>query len=222
MMRALSWLVDYAHVARGWTQTYIHRNPPKHYLGYIVSGKNPVILLPGITNKWSFLKSIGDKISLLGHPVYIVPKLGYNLHDTATSAKIVDELIRENDLKNVVIVAHSKGGLIGKYLLIHHDGDRRIKNLIAIATPFSGSAMAHLVPHEAFDELEPDSELIADLDAHKSLNKKITSIIPVFDNHVWQEKGSFLEGARNIKVDVHGHHRLLFSKEVEKEVLASL
>lgn len=216
MLRVLHWIVDYAHMGHGIASMYIHHNPPKHYLGYTVKGKDPVILIPGITNKWGFLKKLGDKISLEGHPVYIVPKLGYNLVDIPTAAKIVEDLIDENNLKDVIIVAHSKGGLIGKYLLIN---DNRIKKLIAIATPFSGSHFARFFLHKSFRQLSPQNQIIVDLSARPEVNKKIVSIIPVFDNHVWHKSGSYLKGAKNIKVNIHGHHKILFSKEVASKVL---
>lgn len=217
--KILDWIVDYTHVARGQLAAYVYRNPPKHYLGYVIEGKSPVILLPGIVNKWVFLKRLGDKISLIGHPIYIIPKLHYNLFDISTSANIVRELIDENNLQNVIIIAHSKGGLIGKYLLVHYNLDHRIKNLITIATPFSGSSLAKLVPHKAFKELRPESKIIKDLDSHSQVNHQIISISPIFDNHIPQEAGSFLRGAKNIQVSVHGHHKILFAKEVENEVL---
>lgn len=129
---------------------YLHRNPPKHYLGHIIKGKKPIILIPGIMGKWGFLKKLGDKISLEGHPVYIVPKLGYNLANIPTAAKIVEEIIDENNLKDVIIVAHSKGGLIGEYLLTC---DKRVEKLIAIATPFYGSHLAKFFRLKPFKEL---------------------------------------------------------------------
>ena len=36
--------------------------------------------------------------------------------------------------------------------------------------------------------------------------------MPGFDNHVWHEKGSYLEGALNITVPIKGHHKIVFDK----------
>ncbi|MEX2027961.1 MAG: alpha/beta hydrolase [Candidatus Curtissbacteria bacterium] len=215
MRKVLYWAVDYARIARHWRKMYLHRDPPKHYLGHIVQGKDPVILLAGISNTWRSLKKIGDKVSLEGHPVYIVPQLGRNFRDIKSIAEIIEEIIKENRLEKVIIVAHSKGGLVGKYLLIH---DKRVKKLIAIATPFSGSGLAKLVPHKAFRELLPTSQIIADINSHDEVNNCITCIIPSYDNHV-PKGGSFLKGAKNIKVEISGHHKILFSKELFQEVL---
>ena len=169
---------------------------------------------------WAFSKQIADYISLLGHPVYIIPKLGNNYKDIPTSAKKVREVIEENNLKNIIIVAHSKGGLISKYLLLHDDPDNRVKGVISIATPFHGSSIAKFMPYSFIRELSPDSKIIHDLENHPEVNKKIVSIIPSYDNHIWHPRGSFLEGAmQNINVEVFGHHLILNNKIVWKLVI---
>lgn len=242
-----AWLVDYGYMVRGAFNTVIYREPPKHYLGHVVQGKVPVILVPGILGTWSFMKALGDKISLEGHPVYIVPDLGINIYNIPTSAKTlraiivhaipksghivpkvsrgaeaVRKVIEKNNLQGAVLVAHSKGGLIGKYLLAHNNTDNRVLGMVSIATPYSGSAMAKLIPHDSFRELNIDSKIIKDLEQHHAVNSKIISIIPEYDNHVWAAKGSFLDGAENIEVAVSGHHKVIFSKEVLRIVLKSI
>ncbi len=223
MKSAAYWLIDSLYLFNGRVKMFFHRNPPKHYLGYVVKGKNPVILLPGITNKWGFIKNLGDKISLVGHPVYIVPKLGYNLHDIPKSAKIVAELIEEKNLKNVIIVGHSKGGVIGRYLMIYNNKGGGVKGVVAIASPFSGSRLLNLFPHKAFSELHEDSSLMKKLMTHKEVNGNIISIFPVFDNLILSSQGSYLEGAENIEIkETKGHHKIIFDKKVMELVLTSI
>lgn len=237
---------DYVHTIRSATSMYLHTTPPKHYLDYVVDGKVAVILIPGILGKWGFLKHLGDKISLEGHPVYVVPKLGYNLMSVPRSAMVVcslitkilkdskkahshkhlaknamriRQLIEQHDIKNVILVAYSKGGLIGKYLMLHCNNDDRIKGMVAIATPFSGTSLVKLIPLDPFQELDNDSRIIHDLQRETAVNRKIISIYPKYDNEVMSDKGSFLEGAENFQMNVSGHHKVLYDKEVEKKVL---
>ncbi len=213
------WVVDYVHWAKGATVMYLKHTPPKHYLDYIVEGKSPVIIIPGVFERWAFLNPISDYLSLQGHPVYIVPKLGNNIADIPLSSKKVKEIIIENKLKDVIIVAHSKGGLIAKYLLIHDNEEQRVSGVVAIATPFSGSAIVKFLIHPIYQELGVESEVIKNLDQHKGINNKIVSIFPKYDNHIWHEKGSFLEGAlSNIEVPVWGHHKIINDKKVWLEV----
>jgi len=225
---------------------YLHKDPPEHYLGYVVEGKIPVVIIPGILGKWGFMKNLGDKISLAGHPVYIVTRLGYNLDRIPKSARqvklivthitpekghilprihpsahAVKEILETHNLEEAVLVAYSKGGLIGKYLLAHLNHDHRVKGMVAIATPFSGSALAKLIPHRSFQELEEDSRIVRELEKDEAVNGQIISIYPEFDNHVWE--GSYLKGAKeNIQVPISGHHRVIFSRNVQRKVLLSI
>lgn len=211
MRKVKVWINDYLHLARGLF--YYFQKPPKHYLGYIVPDKSPVILIPGIGGRWNFLKKLGDKISLAGHPVYIVPDLGHNFKSIPRSAEIVRKVIDDNNLKDMIIVAHSKGGLIGKYILVYLNSDKRVKQLVALATPFSGSHLARIVPHKSFHELLPDSEVIQDLSKHMEVNNKIISVYPIYDNSIWHKNGPKLDGAKNIEVKVAGHHKIIFDKK---------
>lgn len=226
---------------------YRHRTPPKHYLGSTLPDKTAVIILPGFLEKWGFMKPLADRISRHGHPTYIVPGLGHNVTDIPSAAKTVRililqavpqlgqyvsddragahairSLLEKFDIKQAVFVAHSKGGLIGKYYLAHLNSDKRISGMVAVATPFSGSALARLVPHASFRELAAGHDIISDLQAHRDVNRQIVSIFPKFDNHILTKDASWLEGANNIQVDVSGHHKVLFDKRVQQLVLESI
>ena len=212
------WTIDYCYLLFGKLLMYLYKNPPKHYLDYVIKGKKPVILIPGNSNKWGFLKKLADHISSLGHPVYIVNKLGSNLLNISTSAKIVRKIIDENKLEKVIMIGHSKGGVVGKYILAHENKDDKITRLIAIAAPFSGTNIVNHLPYESLRELSPKSKIIQELDSNEKVNSKIVSLMPEFDNHVWSEKGSFLEGALNIKVPIKGHHKIVFDKDVISKI----
>jgi pimeloyl-ACP methyl ester carboxylesterase len=221
--KVASWLIDYGYMVRGAAGSVLNSRAPGHYLEHTIAGKVPVIIIPGVLGKWSFMKSLADNISLQGHPVYILPKLGYNLYNIPASAEVLRQAVEEmNEAEKIILVAHSKGGLIGKYFLAHHNAKNKVAALIAIATPFSGSSMAKFVPLDPVRELHTDSQIIQDLLSHTVVNKKIVSIIPEYDNHVWAEQGSFLEGADNREVVVHGHHRVVFDKGVQKVVFDSI
>ena len=210
------WIKDYIQATHTHIHTIIIKEPPKHFLGHIVVGKNPIILIPGYLEKWNFLRKIANPLSLAGHPIYVVNNIGYNTRDIHFSAELVRELIDQNNLKNVILIAHSKGGLIGKYLLSFNNTDSAIKKLITVATPWAGSHAAKFIPHKSAAELHPESEIIEKLRQQNNINHKIVSIYGVYDNHVWPTKSCHLEGAKNIEVNTHGHHTILFDKNVIK------
>lgn len=216
------WIIDYYYLLYGIYLMLTHKNPPKNYLDSAIKGKSPVILIPGISNKWGFLKHLGDSISQKGHPVYVASGLQFNFLDIPTSAKIVRQIIDGNNLKEAIIVGHSKGGLIGKYLLIHENKDNKIKKVIAIGAPFSGSWLAKTSLRKSFKELMPESKILQELNSNTQVNSKIISIMPTFDNHVWHKKGSHLEGATNITVPTKGHHKIVFDKDVIRKIIELL
>ena len=212
MMRKLqTWLVDYVYAAKLYSQFFVHRHPPEHYLGYVDNTKVPVILIPGVNTKWHFLKKMADSVSKTGHPVHVVKELGYNRKEIATSAKLVRIFIDEKALHNVIILAHSKGGLIGKEVLLAHNQDNRIIKVIAIAAPFLGSKLAARIPDKAITELAPHSAIVQEHNARATANADIISIYGLYDNHVWPTENSILVGAENIVVTTGGHHQILLN-----------
>ncbi|MFY9462258.1 MAG: alpha/beta fold hydrolase [Candidatus Sungiibacteriota bacterium] len=216
------WTHDYLYALHTQSNAFIYRKPPEHYLGYIVENKRPVILIPGVYEKWHFLKALADPLSLKGHPIYALEHLGYNTKEVHHSAKLVRELIEEKDLYNVIILAHSKGGLIGKHLLAFDNKDGRVKKMIAIAAPFGGSHIVRFITHKSFREFRPEHETIKKLQEQKGVNHKIISIFGIFDNHVWPTSSSVIEGGKNIQINCHGHHKILFDKHVRDIVLREI
>ncbi len=215
MKKLFYWMLDCCHLVKRSAVMYLFFAPPKHHLGHIVKNKNPVVIIPGILGRWSFMRPLVNALSLDGHPIYVVKNLKNNLINIPASAKIVGEFIKEHNLKNAILLTYSKGGLIARYLIEYHASKDKVVGVIAIATPFSGSSMAKLIPQKAFLELLPDSFIIKKLQSNKQYNNKIISIIPFYDNLIWAEKGSWLDGAlQNIKVGVSGHHKILSDKEV--------
>ena len=175
------WIKDYVHALKMYMQTFTHKDAPEHYLGYIDTAKVPVILIPGVNNKWHFLKKIADDISAIGHPVHVIKELGHNRIEINASAKIVRQMIDDNDMRNVVILAHSKGGLIGKEVLLNYNHDQRVIKMIAIASPFQGSTMASFVPDKAIKELSPASSIVQTQNKSVEVNKAIISIYGMYE-----------------------------------------
>lgn len=216
------WVADYLYFLKGVSFSFWYRKPPAHYLGHTTPGKSPVVIIPGVMSTWHFMKNLADPISLRGHPLYVVKELGYNLQSISASAEIVRKLIDDKKLSDVILIGHSKGGLVGKHMLSFHNRDGKIRKLIAIATPFAGSKLAHVAPVTSLGELRPGSSSIAVLEKKKKVNENIVNIYGSFDNHIWPHESMRLEGAKNICLDIKGHTKILFDAEASLAVLAEL
>lgn len=180
-----------------------------------------VVLLPGVYESWRFMAPLADALRAGGHRVHVVPSLGLHTVDVPVAAEVVRAHVDAEGLAGpLALVAHSKGGLVGKQLLVHHDDDGRFGCLVALNAPFSGSARARWLPLRALRVFVPGGQLLRDLDAARSVNARITSISSVLDAHV--PGGGRLEGAANVVVDVVGHFRTLGDARVHAVVLDAL
>lgn len=178
-----------------------------------------VVIVPGVYETWHFLAAVATKLNDAGHPVHVLPELGINAAPIPQSVGTVIDALARRDLRDVALVAHSKGGLIGKGAMLQ-DVDRRIDRLVAIATPFGGSKMAYLTVLPSLRTFSPRHRVIRGLTAERAINARITSIYPSFDPHI--PEGSALDGATNVECAVIGHFRVLEDPEVLDAVVAAV
>jgi len=186
---------------------------------YARGSERPVVLIPGVYERWQFLRPIADALAARGHPVYVIPELGINTRAIPASGRRVLAALAERDLHGVALVAHSKGGLIGKAAMLE-DVDARIDRLVAVATPFSGSRMAFYTLLPALRVFRPTHPVIRRLVGERAVNARITSIQPAFDPHI--PEGGDVEGGTNVRLDVVGHFRVLEDPAAIAAVIAAV
>lgn len=167
---------------------------------------SPVLLIGGVYEPWSFLAELGARLHRSGHPVHVVAAIGRNRGPISVEGSLALDYLREHDLHGVRVIGHSKGGLVGKQVMAS-DPDERVERLIAIATPFGGSAHANYAPNRTLRDLRPAAAELAALGARTDLNPRISSVFARWDAHI--PGGSRLDGARNIELPLYGHFRLL-------------
>ena len=124
------------------------------------------------------------------------------------------------DLRGVALVAHSKGGLIGKHMMLLDDTERRIDRLVAVATPFGGSRYARYMIDPQLRAFRPTERTMAMLTANAMANARITSIYGSVDTHI--PEGCALPGATNVEFPVTGHFRVLADERVLTAVDSAL
>lgn len=213
---ALHMLGDYPNALRVRARSTHIRVPASWSQG----SARPVVLIPGIWETWHFLQVVGDALNERGHPVHVVTALRYNGAPIPASAERVAQELASHDLRGVALVAHSKGGLIGKQVMTRDDPDGRVDRLIAIATPFGGSSMARLTLLPALRAFLPTDAVIMALGAARDRHSRLTSIYPRFDPNI--PEGSRVEGAENIEIPVIGHFRILDDPRTIAAVIAAV
>ena len=249
------WTLDYAYAARRqlaivsapWTLGRPRPAPRAWREGS--DDLAEIILLPGVYEHWTFLRPLGDALNAAGHRVKVVHGLGMNRRGIAETAERLGRALASRPPTGAgrVLVAHSKGGLIGKHLLVSSGaaaaaaleaaagGDPAdaaaaatastddaghplgILGLVAVCTPFHGSPLAGLFFVPSIRAFLPEDETIVMLGRDESVNGRIVSVFGRFDPHI--PGGSALDGATNVIVPAAGHFRVLGSPHTHSAVL---
>ncbi|BDI22160.1 triacylglycerol lipase [Herbiconiux sp. L3-i23] len=208
------WALDYLYagvlILRG---SDVRITPSRYATGR--DSMPPVVLVPGVYENWRFMGRIADRIHAAGHPVHVVTALRRNTAAVPASAELVLAYLRMHDLHGVILVAHSKGGLIGKLAMLRDD-ENRIDRMFAIATPFSGSTYARYMLSPTLRAFSPSDATLVSLAEQIEVNSRITSIWARFDPHI--PGGSELVGATNIELPVAGHFRILGAPAMLEEL----
>jgi pimeloyl-ACP methyl ester carboxylesterase len=192
---------------------YFGPGPAERYPG---GEKAPVLLLPGVYETWQFLRPAADYLYGLGHPIHALPELGYNRRRIADSAAVAQAYLDARDLRGVILLGHSKGGIIGKRMMVTDDVDGRIAQLVAVCSPFGGSSLARFAPNPALRAFHPRNALLLELAQDGAANARITSIFSRLDPII--PNGSRLEGATNVELPMVGHFRPLSSPRLFVEI----
>ena len=208
------WALDYVYAVGRQLRSAVSRLSPDEFL----SGTGrPVLIIPGIFEDWRFMLPLIQTLHDTGHPVHVVTVLQRNRLAVPKAAELIVGYLRDRDLTDVLIVAHSKGGLIGKFAMMALDPERRLVRMVAVASPFSGSRYAGFMLLPSLRALSPRSAVTLQLSREQRVNERITSIYGLFDPHI--PEGSVLPGARNIQLGTGGHFRILAHEQTLKTVL---
>ncbi|TFC00526.1 alpha/beta hydrolase [Cryobacterium mannosilyticum] len=208
------WLLDYAYAVTGQTRAFLSRARPTDFRS---GARAPIVIIPGVYESWRFMRPLIQTLHDHGHPVHVVPALGRNRRSLAEAAATVAAHLERENLTGVIIVAHSKGGLIGKRLMTTDDPEHRVTGMVAISAPFAGSRYARYWVVPSIRAFAPANVALHGLGLDHRVNHRITSIYGVFDPHI--PEGSELAGARNIRLSIGGHFRILGDPTTARAVL---
>lgn len=210
-------LLEYALIAKLKIRSYLIRTPPSDWSQ---GGKGNVLLINGWTETWAFFLEIGDFANSLGYRVDVPEGVGRNREDIFVIAEKIESYIIEEDLTDIVIICHSRGGYPAKLLLNDQEINKRIKKVIAVTVPFHGTKWRSLRIGN-LSSMIPDQVTLQKLRLDKD-NEKIISVRVSFDNHIIPFDSPILPGAENIEIPMVGHTRVLQSKELKDIIKKAL
>lgn len=209
------WARDYVYALYWQARAILGRTDPASFR----SGEaKPIVVIPGVYETWRFMQPLIRAMHDRGHPVYVVDALNWNNRPVVEAADLVSAFLATHDLRGVVVVSHSKGGLIGKYAMTAGREAARIESMLAVAAPFGGSFYARFMVLPSLRIFSPKNATILALAHDESVNSRIVSVYGEFDPHV--PAGSELVGAKNVRLDTGGHFRVLAHPRVMAELAA--
>jgi pimeloyl-ACP methyl ester carboxylesterase len=207
------WAADYVYALVWQARAAVNRVDPETFRS---GDKAPIVVVPGIYESWKFMQPLITSMHERGHPVHVVALLRRNDRPVVDAARHVADYLDEHGLEDVILVAHSKGGLIGKYLMVQPGATPRIRAMLAVAAPFGGSLYARFMLVPSLRIFSPRNAVIRALARDEAVNGDIVSVFAQFDPHI--PAGSYLAGAKNVRLDTGGHFRVLAHPRVMAEL----
>lgn len=186
-----------------------------------------VVVLAGLGTPWAFMRSMLDALTERGFRTVALPQLGWNFRSVAELAAMVDRYLRtHSEYGPVLLVGHSKGGLVAKQVLLNDPEGGRALGAVAISSPFRGARTARYVTGSSWRitreiiGLRPGTPAQLALAARDSVDALMVSIIPLYDPIVGVP--GTLEAGKNQTVRALGHNRLLGEARVHNLVAREL
>lgn len=210
------YLLDLWLILRNRAWYYLKRNPSRNWT---LGEKGDVLLIHGANGRWVSLEKIGVVAHEAGYRVHIVKKLGFNAKPVLEEAKIVAQDIKSHEYKNIIVIGHSKGGIIAIELLKDESIAKRITKVINIAGPLKGTLLSRFSPISR--DLEPSSPVIAHL--YDGVDtQKIVNIYPKYDDFVIPNSNLVSTNSLNKRINIFGHIRVVEDEQTMNVIKAQL
>jgi triacylglycerol esterase/lipase EstA (alpha/beta hydrolase family) len=185
-----------------------------------------VLLLHGVLCNAGVLHPLKRYLAARGiGPLYALsygpPLASIETFAEQTAAKI-DAVLAATHARQVVIVAHSMGGLVAR-AYVRREGGAKVSRLITIGTPHRGSVLAHVFPGRSLSQLRPRNAWLTELGTSAATaGPPIVSLWSWHDSMVAPQTSSVLDDAENVALTGIGHNALLSDPEVFRRVAAEI
>lgn len=204
--------------------------------------KETVLLTQGLVHTRGVLDALERRLRRDGYEVFSIHLGGlFNVWNTWTIPRVARRLITRvrrlrarHQLGRIHMVGHSKGGLIGRYMVQMLGGDEDIRTLITLGTPHQGTPTAHVVSIPGLRGLLPSGpEMLPDSELLQRLNGMVfperTRLVSIFSRTdlvcpFWCSELTSPTGGRvrNLMVHGQGHTDLLHDLRVYRLLRAEL
>jgi triacylglycerol esterase/lipase EstA (alpha/beta hydrolase family) len=181
----------------------------------------PVLLLHGIgcnAGVWSSMRRYLSREGL--GPVYALsygPPLAAIAAVAPQVAAKIAQIERDTGASQVVIVAHSMGGLVARAYLRQY-GPAHVRRLVTVGTPHAGSRHAWLMGGASLVDMRPQSKFVTAMGEPSESERAVptVSIWSWHDSMVTPQDSSRLAWGENVVVARVAHNALLGDATVQR------
>lgn len=194
----------------------------------------PVLLIHGFgcnSGYWHWMSQALQQAHITHYGVDMEPVLGSIDAYSELVHQAVERLISESGQQQIVIVAHSMGGLAARAYLRDY-GDTRIAKVVTLGTPHHGTMIANFGIGINCGEMNwlgraeegTSSEWLKRLAATENdvTRALIVSIWSHHDNIVSPQTSAHLPGATNIAVSGIGHVAIALDQAIQQRVIEEI
>jgi triacylglycerol lipase len=184
-------------------------------LASVSNGRPPLLLVHGFRCNRGIWFWLRERLESIGWVVATVnlepPGAGIDAY-APVIARRVEEVLAATGAAQLIMVAHSMGGLAARAYL-RRDGNARVAGLITLGSPHRGSRLAALAWGGDGRQMRVGNAWLEALAAPGAvpLPPRCVSIYSRHDNQVMPCECANLPGAENIEVDGVGHLGMMFS-----------
>lgn len=127
----------------------------------------PILLLHGFADNHSIFALMRRGLLRRGFSQVFAMNYSVRTKDVRTAAiqlaEEIETIVEETGYERIHVVAHSLGGVIGRYYVTRLGGDERVHTLVTLGAPHTGSLLAHIAPTPLGRQLRPGSPLMDEL-----------------------------------------------------------
>lgn len=171
----------------------------------------PILLVHGYGCSRGIWKPLVSRLESAGEvvaTVSLLPPFGHIDDMVPQLAQRIDDVLLECKTRQVMLVAHSMGGLVCRdYLAMHGHG--KVAGLITLATPHQGSELANLGIGDNAREMEPGSGWLQRF-ASVPLEVPAVSVRTTHDNFVMPQDRQKHDAMQDLPLPGVGHLSLLY------------
>lgn len=186
----------------------------------------PILLVHGVLcnagvwhpfARWLERRGIGPVYAIsYGPPLASIELFAEQVHDR------IESILAATGAKQVMVIAHSMGGLVVRTYLRNHGG-AKIARLVTVGTPHEGSALAWLAFGACMGQMRPGNLWLGGLGSPQGdALPPIVSLWSWHDTMVYPQTSSRAAYAENIELTGIGHNALLTDKRVFERLAAEI